>query len=377
MKCPKCGGNIPAGATNCGTCGAKITMGKRCPSCQSLISAEAVICPKCGRQLGPIIAPPTAQKKKLHPALIVVIALFGVLILGSVMTAIFGDTDTRPSSSTVSEKGDKETSKASNVSSEKPVAKMEPDTSFDTSEYMKIDADVLFEYGVYLGKQKVVTVVTVEDVSASSGAIKARTSNNDSFFFSFICNFRDKSIAESIEEGSTLTIAGAVQPKNDVIPELSTETITLDDCSLIGLGEIAEELKEGVTEQRQICETAKDKSEAEVSSQTQVTRDDYISQCEAVDYSDVERNPSSYEGKKITFSGTVVQVSEGWFDSVTLRVEDNGNTWLVSYSRDEGESRILEDDYITCYGECTGVTSYTTVLGSSVTIPSMDLEYYD
>jgi hypothetical protein len=54
-------------------------------------------------------------------------------------------------------------------------------------------------------------------------------------------------------------------------------------------------------------------------------------------------------------------------------------TWKknTSATRPEGESRILEDDWITCYGECEGVESYTTVLGSQITIPSMKMKYYE
>lgn len=49
---------------------------------------------------------------------------------------------------------------------------------------------------------------------------------------------------------------------------------------------------------------------------------------------------------------------------------------MVCYIFERG-SRILEGDNITCYGEGDGVRSYTTVLGSQVTIPSLKMEYYN
>ncbi len=52
MKCPRCGANLPAGAANCGNCGAKFQTGKRCPNCQNLIPANAAACPKCGAKFG-------------------------------------------------------------------------------------------------------------------------------------------------------------------------------------------------------------------------------------------------------------------------------------------------------------------------------------
>lgn len=105
-------------------------------------------------------------------------------------------------------------------------------------------------------------------------------------------------------------------------------------------------------------------------------RENYINSCKTVSYSDVERNPSSYKGTKIKVSGKVIQVVEGWFNSVTLRVEANYNDiWYVTYTRAEDESRILEKDNITIYGECKGVRTYTTILGGSETIPSVEAEY--
>lgn len=69
MVCPRCGGNIPSGATSCGTCGAKITMGKRCPFCQNVIPSTATKCPKCGRALTAqaAAAPQTVTNQKSKP----------------------------------------------------------------------------------------------------------------------------------------------------------------------------------------------------------------------------------------------------------------------------------------------------------------------
>ncbi len=108
-----------------------------------------------------------------------------------------------------------------------------------------------------------------------------------------------------------------------------------------------------------------------------VVRSEYIAECEDLSYSDICRNPDDYKGKKTFFSGTVIQVQEGAFDSVTLRVQTEYGIWYVTYTRKEGESRILDNDYITCYGECKGVETYLAVLGNTVTIPSLRMEYYE
>lgn len=113
-----------------------------------------------------------------------------------------------------------------------------------------------------------------------------------------------------------------------------------------------------------------------------VSRENYIAECVTVSYDDVARNPDNYDGERVMFSGTVIQVSEDALDlfstnSVDFRVETTDGIWYVSYNRPDGESRILEGDYITCYGECDGVTTYISVLGGNVTVPKLIMKYHD
>lgn len=113
-----------------------------------------------------------------------------------------------------------------------------------------------------------------------------------------------------------------------------------------------------------------------------ISRESYIAECVTVSYDDVARNPDNYDGAMVTFSGFVVQVSEDVLNlvstnSVDLRVETSEGTWYVSYNRPDGESRILEGDCITCYGECDGVTTYISVLGGNVTVPKLIMKYHD
>lgn len=242
----------------------------------------------------------------------------------------------------------------------------------DTSEYTKMCADVLYEYGNYMQGEKVLTVFEIEE--SSGGLLKANTENNDGFFFSITCDFHNPDYTDKFDEGTVVTVAGEVVENASPVGE----TVSLDKCYVIGYGEIAEELESGKQEQRQIGEEYKEAYEKAASDAVQADKYDYISQCVTLNYNDIERNPDSYKGQKTRVSGEVVQVSEGFFDSVTLRVDSGGgDMWYVTYTRKEGESRILDGDSITCYGECDGVRSYTTVIGSQVTIPSLKMKYYD
>lgn len=103
----------------------------------------------------------------------------------------------------------------------------------------------------------------------------------------------------------------------------------------------------------------------------------YKQKCYSPSYEAIARNPSMYVGDLGVYTGQVIQVSGS-----TLRVNVTryygywDDTMLITscYGYDGG-GRILEDDIIQVYGEITGVTSYETVLGSTITIPSMKAEY--
>lgn len=109
---------------------------------------------------------------------------------------------------------------------------------------------------------------------------------------------------------------------------------------------------------------------------------EYIASCKAYKYKDIARNPDKYNGKRAKFKGEVVQVIEGYL-STTLRVDVTKgkygiytDTMYVVYTpKSSTESRILEDDIITIYGELAGIESYETVMGAKVSIPRIDAEY--
>lgn len=52
MKCPKCGTEIPKGASQCSNCGQKFVTGKYCPHCRAVIPSTATVCPQCKQPVG-------------------------------------------------------------------------------------------------------------------------------------------------------------------------------------------------------------------------------------------------------------------------------------------------------------------------------------
>ena len=104
--------------------------------------------------------------------------------------------------------------------------------------------------------------------------------------------------------------------------------------------------------------------------------------CKSYTYKEIARNPDKYKGKNIKFTGKVIQVMEGMFNSVTLRIDMTkdeygyyDDTIYATYTYSEGENKILEDDIVTVYGICQGTTSYESIFGATVTLPQIDIKY--
>ena len=98
-----------------------------------------------------------------------------------------------------------------------------------------------------------------------------------------------------------------------------------------------------------------------------------------ITYSQLARTPDDYVGNKITFEGKVIQVSESSYsDTVYLRVatsDDYNKVMLIECDSSILSSRILEDDEIRFYGTSTGLYTYESTLGKSVTIPAATVEH--
>lgn len=152
---------------------------------------------------------------------------------------------------------------------------------------------------------------------------------------------------------------------------------------------VSDNEKETITQSKytQTETTEKTTTTKATTTTTQVSTTDiseFKKSCVKLDYKAIERDPDLYKGKAVKFTGKVIQVSETdkWFSDdtlLTLRIdtkEDEYGFWddtvYVEYTLPAGSSRILEDDIVTVYGTCTGVTTYTAILGNSITIPSVD-----
>ncbi|MCR5686042.1 MAG: toxin regulator, partial [Lachnospiraceae bacterium] len=103
-----------------------------------------------------------------------------------------------------------------------------------------------------------------------------------------------------------------------------------------------------------------------------------------ITFNDLARKPDDFKGKKVQFSGRVLQVNEVDTE-IQIRLATKKNSWdqyyddviYIYFDRSLIPARILDDDIITIYGVSRGLYTYTTVLGASVTLPLIEVEKID
>ena len=142
---------------------------------------------------------------------------------------------------------------------------------------------------------------------------------------------------------------------------------------------------------RQAEEEAKQKAQEEAEAKAQAEKEkqekeiaQFKDSCQTYTFKEIARNPDNYVNKKVKFTGEVIQVSEGWFNSVEIRMNVTKNeydwyddTIYCKYKYADGESKILEGDIITIYGICEGDYTYVSVFGVNITLPSINVKYVE
>lgn len=127
----------------------------------------------------------------------------------------------------------------------------------------------------------------------------------------------------------------------------------------------------------------KEKEEKERKAKAKQEEKNFKAKCKTYTYQQIARNPEKFKGTNVKLTGEVVQALYS-DDSVDLRVnitkEGTYSTWYtdtiyVVYYPEAGEDKILEDDIITIYGTSMGDYTYTSTLGSPVTLPLISGKY--
>lgn len=95
-----------------------------------------------------------------------------------------------------------------------------------------------------------------------------------------------------------------------------------------------------------------------------------------ITYDQLARTPDDFIFEKVKFRGTVVQVMEGdGTNQIRLAVNDDYDTILLGeFDSTVVDSRILEDDTITIRGVSSGLITYESTMGGSISIPGISIE---
>ena len=98
-----------------------------------------------------------------------------------------------------------------------------------------------------------------------------------------------------------------------------------------------------------------------------------------ITFDDIARKPDDYIGKKVKFSGKVIQVIEG-SETIQIRLainNDYNQVALCEYDSSITDSRVLVDDIITVYGTSAGTITYQSTIGGQITVPGILLQRID
>lgn len=166
----------------------------------------------------------------------------------------------------------------------------------------------------------------------------------------------------------------------------STPTTSVTEAKNDENNEVTEEIKEQPTTEKPATE---EPTEAPTEDPKAV-EEKFKNSCESIDFETLSRNPDKYKGNNYKLEGEVIQVQESsWSDTVELRINITKETFeyiddvlwtdtiYATVEIPDGEDRLLEDDIITFWGTCDGMYTYESVLGSSISLPKIDIKYYE
>lgn len=193
------------------------------------------------------------------------------------------------------------------------------------------------------------------------------------------------------KETVELKIGEKVQLNATVLPEdaevkwtTSNESIAKVNNGLIeatGAGIATIKISDKGNNYKECKVTVREKTPEEIRAEKEAEKQTFINSCQSYNYKDIFRNSENYYGKNAKFTGKVIQVIEG---SSLYKVRMNvtigsygyySDTIMAFIPKSAMSGRILEDDIITIYGNLGKLYTYDTVLGSTMTIPSIDVLY--
>ncbi len=234
-------------------------------------------------------------------------------------------------------------------------------------DYSYITNEDLAKYAPNLGDQKV--CFTAEVSSLYEDSIKVNLGNG--FMYSDCQTTKDYS--NILQEGDKILLCGTVEGQDSY--GFLGNSVVIKDCEVLKVNEGLESYDTASSSdalQEYFVVTD------EIANTNDVSEEEYKSVCETYSYEEILRNEDEYKGKHVVISGKVDQVIEGLLGGYSIYITDSsGNKWHCTYRYKDGESKILENDNVTVYGDLNGTANSKTVLGKQVTMPYVEINYYE
>ena len=239
-----------------------------------------------------------------------------------------------------------------------------------SDEYKFILFSDLEKYDANLNGEKIYTIAIVQEVD--SDAIKSRKSEGY-MFQGFKTNI---DYTDYLSEGDVVCVYGTVGEEQELFGMRWTE---ISDSAVIACGDACEEYAQDSSDESLEEYFYDPHPEDSEPTPSELSESEFKEKCETYSYEDILRNPDDHKREYATVSGTVSQTIQGVADLYTsVIIEDsNGNRWGCNVSYKEGDSRILEGDYITVYGILDGTVTSENLLGEQVVMPYISIYFYE
>jgi hypothetical protein len=98
-------------------------------------------------------------------------------------------------------------------------------------------------------------------------------------------------------------------------------------------------------------------------------------QATTVNFKELDKNPDSFKGKIVKFTGQILQIQEADnYGVIRLAVTKESYGWSIGdvvYVEYQGHTDAVKDDVVTVFGQLTGSKTYESQARFQITVPSM------
>lgn len=191
---------------------------------------------------------------------------------------------------------------------------------------------------------------------------------------------------QSLKENDYVTVIGRVDDK--ILGYLYIKDTIIEetgDSAKNNYDKSQKQYKEKQNKAKEKAQKAEKKQQKKAAQKAKTDKETYIKDCKEYNYKDLLRDPDKYKGKKITLTIQISQkLNGGLFDKNTyyrgytkgeydIWMEDE---YLISDCRVDDDTKLLDEDIITIYGEFAGIEELERALtGTKDEIPLIKVKY--